>query len=55
MNNELLQQIWEKINSIEARLDVLETATYGSDDLDEIIDLAQIEYENEIQQHNEIM
>lgn len=55
--NEKLDEILYKLNLIETRLDILETAMFGLDDEDKVIDLADVENEDdeEITQHNEIM
>jgi len=57
MNNKL-DEILRKLNLIEARLDILETAMFGLDeDEDILVDLADVDNEDdeEIKQHNEIM
>jgi len=54
--NDKLDEILRKLNLIEARLDILETAMFGLDDEDKVIDLAEVdEDDDEIKQHNEIM
>lgn len=54
--NDKLNEILRKLNLIEARLDILETAMFGLDDEDKVIDLAEVdEDDEEIKQHNEIM
>lgn len=54
--NDKLDEILRKLNLIEARLDILETAMFGLDDEDKVIDLAEVdEDDEEIKQHNEIM
>lgn len=56
--NDKLDEILRKLNLIEARLDILETAMFGLDeDEDILVDLADVENEDdeEIKQHNEIM
>lgn len=54
--NDKLDEILRKLNLIEARLDILETAMFGLDDEDKVIDLAEVDEDNEeIKQHNEIM
>lgn len=56
--NDKLNEILRKLNLIEARLDILETAMFGLDeDEDILVDLADVENEDdeEIKQHNEIM
>lgn len=54
--NEKLDEILYKLNLIETRLDILETAMFGLDDEDKVIDLAEVdEDDEEIKQHNEIM
>ena len=54
--NDKLNEILRKLNLIEARLDIIETAMFGLDDEDKVIDLAEVdEDDDEIKQHNEIM
>ena len=54
--NDKLNEILRKLNLIETRLDILETAMFGIDDEDKVIDLAEVDEDNEeIKQHNEIM
>lgn len=56
--NDKLDEILRKLNLIETRLDILETAMFGLDeDEDILVDLADVENEDdeEIKQHNEIM
>ena len=54
--NDKLDEILRKLNLIEARLDILETAMFGLDDEDKVIDLAEVdEDDEEIKKHNEIM
>lgn len=56
--NDKLNEILRKLNLIEARLDILETAMFGLDeDEDILVDLADVDNEDdeEIKQHNEIM
>ena len=56
--NDKLDEILRKLNLIEARLDILETAMFGLDeDEDILVDLADVENEDdeEIKQHNETM
>jgi len=54
--NDKLDEILRKLNLIEARLDILETAMFGLDVEDKVIDLAEVdEDDEEIKQHNEIM